>query len=145
MPTKVYSANEVSVIFSGIPIDSGRGDDEFVAITQPEDTFTEKAGVDGEVTRSENRGASKIRRITLTLMRTSRGNAALSVIHNLDLKTPGGAGIAPLMIRDRQGASLFVAAEAWIVKFPDDVYAKEAGTVQWVIAAASPEQVIGGN
>ncbi len=52
MSLKVYSANEISFIFSGIPIDSGRGDDEFVSISKQEDTFTYKGGVDGEGTRS---------------------------------------------------------------------------------------------
>jgi hypothetical protein len=140
---KVYSANEISCLVGGVPIDSGRGDDEFISIDKPDDSFTYKAGVDGEGTRSENRNTYHV--LTLTLMRTSRGNAVLTALHQADLNIAGGAGIAPVMVRDRQGASLFVAAEAWVIKFPTDVYAKEAGTVQWMLGVHAPLHVLGGN
>jgi hypothetical protein len=143
MPLKVYSANEISFNFSGISIDSGRGDDEFVSIVKLEDTYTYKAGVDGEGTRSESKNS--YHEVTLTLMQTSRGNAILSAIHNGDVAIPGGSGVAPIQIRDRQGTNLFVAAEAWVKKMPDLGYAKEAGTVQWVFGVHAPAHFIGGN
>ena len=145
MPTKVYSADQISITFGGVPIESGRGNDEFVSIVQPEDTFTVQTGVDGEVTRSENKGAAAIREVTITLRRTSRGNAVLSAMHKGDVAIAGGSGIAPLAIVDLQGASLFVSPEAWIKKWPDDKHAAEAPTVEWTFTATHPEQVIGGN
>lgn len=143
MPLKIYSANEITVNFAFLPIDSGRGDDEFAAISQVEDRFTYKAGVDGEGTRSENR--NNLHRVVLTLMRTSKGNAYLSAIHTGDIAIPGGSGVAPILIRDRQGTSLFSSAEAWIVKWPDNTYAKEANTVQWTLDVHDPINFIGGN
>ncbi len=140
---KVYSASEITFNFAGIPLDSGRGDDEFCAITKVEDTFTYKAGVDGEGTRSESKNS--YHKVTLTMMRTSSGNAILSAIHNGDMAVPGGLGIAPIMVRDRQGTSTFVAAEAWIEKIPDNTYAKEANTVQWVFGCHQPVNFVGGN
>lgn len=140
---KVYSAAEVTFNFAGIPIDSGRGDDEFCAITKVEDTYTYKAGVDGEGTRSENKNS--LYRVTLTLMRTSAGNAILSAIHNGDLAIPGGSGIAPILVRDRQGTSNFACGEAWIVKMPDNTYSKEANTIQWIFECHNPTAFIGGN
>lgn len=143
MALKVYSANEITFNFSGIPIDSGRGDDEFCEIAKVEDTFSYKSGVDGEGTRSESKNT--YHKVTLTLMRTSSGNALLSAIHNGDIAIPGGSGVAPILIRDRQGTSTFVAAEAWIEKIPDNVYAKEANTVKWVFGVHAPDNFLGGN
>lgn len=143
MPLKVFSANEISFSFSAVPIDSGRGDDEFCSIDKAEDSFTYKAGVDGEGTRSENKNSLHV--VLLTVMQTSRANAILSALHNGDLLIPGGSGVAPILIRDRQGASVFAAAEAWIVKMPTSAYAKEAGTRQWMFHCHSPVWVEGGN
>jgi hypothetical protein len=143
MSLKVYSAAEISFIFSGIPIDGGRGDDEFCEIAKQEDTYTYKAGIDGEGTRSETKNS--YHKVTLTLMQTSSANALLSALHNGDIAIPGGQGIAPILVKDRQGASLFTAAEAWIEKIPDLKYAKEAGTVKWIIGCHQPVNVLGGN
>lgn len=140
---KVYSANEITMMFAGVPIDSGRGDDEFCSITKVEDTYTYKAGVDGEGTRSENKNS--LYRIIITLMRTSASNAVFSTIHNADKAIPGGSGIVPMMIRDRGGRSLFTTAEAWVVKDPDNTYAREANTIAWTIEAHGPINFIGGN
>ena len=140
---KVYSAAEITVNVGGLSIDSGRGDDEFCEISKAEDTFTYKAGVDGEGTRSESKNS--LHKVKLTLMKTSAGNAILSAIHNGDIAVPGGAGIVPILIRDRQGTSLFTSAEAWITKIPDTKYAKEAGTVEWMFDVHNPTSFVGGN
>ncbi len=140
---KIYSASEVSLIFSLIPIDGGRGNDEFVAISKQGETFSYKAGIDGEGTRSESKDNYFI--VKVILMQTSAGNAILSSIHKGDISLPGGAGVAPILIRDKQGKSLFAAAQAWIMKWPDLKYAKEAGTVEWEFGVHDPEVFIGGN
>lgn len=140
---KIYSASEITVVFGGLPIDSGRGDDEFCAISKAEETFTYKAGVDGEGTRSESK--NNYHTVKLTVMRTSRANALLSAIYNGDVAVAGGAGVVPILVRDRQGASLFSSAEAWITKLPDNVYSKEANTIEWMIGVHNPINIIGGN
>lgn len=140
---KIYSAAEVSLIFSLIPIDGGRGDDEFVQIAKAEETYSYKAGVDGEGTRSFS--TNSYFTVKVTLMQTSSGNAILSAIHTGDISLPGGAGVAPILIRDKQGKSIFAAAEAWITKWPDLKYAKEAGTVEWTFGVHGAVQFIGGN
>jgi len=143
MSLKVYSANEVSVIFALLALDSGRGDDEFVSIVKSEDSFSYKAGVDGEGTRSEN--LNSYHEITLTMMASSDANAIMSAIHIGDLAIEGGLGIAPILIRDKQGTSVFASAEAWIVKIPDKAYGKEIGTVQWKLGCHKPANFVGGN
>lgn len=140
---KIYSASQVSFIFALVPIDGGRGDDEFVSITKEEDTFMYKAGVDGEGTRSESKNS--YHKVSLTLMQTSSGNAFLSAIHNGDILLPGGSGVAPILVRDKQGKSLFTSPEAWIIKDPDLKYGKEAGTVVWDFGVHQPASFVGGN
>jgi hypothetical protein len=140
---KVYAASEVSISFGLIPIDGGRGDDEFVSWSKQEESFTYKAGVDGEGTRSDNKNNYFI--VKLTLMASSAANAVLSAIHNGDVATPGGLGVVPILIRDRQGTSLFAAPEAWIIKHPDRAFGKEIGTVEWEIGVHSPTVFTGGN
>ncbi len=140
---KNYSAAEVVFSFAGLGFDSGRGDDKFVQIEQQEDAFTHKAGVDGEGTRSENKNRYTV--VTLTLMQTSDGNVLLSGIHNGDVKIPGGQGIAPILIADLQGTSVFSAAEAWILGPPKRGYGKEADTVDWMFGVDSPDRIDGGN
>lgn len=140
---RIYSANEVTFNFLGLSIESGRGDDEFVRIEKEEDAFTAKAGIDGEVTRSESK--NNIHRVTVTLMQSSKGNDLLSAIHNGDIKIPGGSGVGPAMVRDRQGTSICVDPEAFITKFPDQSFSKEAGTVEWVFIFPNPERFVGGN
>ncbi len=140
---KIYSASEVSLIFSLIPIDGGRGDDEFVQIAKQGETFTYKAGIDGEGTRSESKDNYFL--VKVTVMQTSSANAIFSSILAGDQALPGGAGVAPILIRDKQGKSVFAAAQAWITKWPDLKYAKEAGTVEWEIGVHDPTVFIGGN
>lgn len=140
---KNYNANEVSCIFAAISLDSGRGEDEFISIAKQEDTYTVKEGVDGEATRNKKNKTYTV--VTLTLMASSDGNAKLTAIHNGDIATEGGKGVAPLLIRDRQGTTVFESAEAWIVKWPDRTFAGEVGEVQWMIGTIKPNVFIGGN
>lgn len=143
MSTKIYDADQVSLVFMGIPISSGYADGVFVEIEQEEDDFSHKVGTDGETTRSKtnNRNAD----IKLHLMQTSDGNAALSAVNNLDVSAPGGAGVGPMLIRDRQGTSLYTAAHCWIRKPPDVAFAREAGDRVWTLHVSDLVRLDGGN
>ncbi len=140
---KIYDANQVTVTFAALLIDSGYADGDFVKIEQDSDDFTDVVGTDGEVTRSKTND----RRITVTLslMQTSSGNSALTAINQLDRSKPNGAGIAPLMIRDKSGTALYVASKAWISKPPDVSFGKEAGPREWKLRAVLDERVDGGS
>jgi hypothetical protein len=140
---KRYSGSEVSVSVSGIPINSGRGDGEFVRIEKPDPTFLVKAGVDGEATFYDSR--KNIHRVTLTVMQTSDANDILSALHNGDRLSPAGVGIVPLMVKDGLGRSVFVEAEARIEKLPDEAMAEEPGTLEWVFLCPNPQRHVGGN
>lgn len=142
MSFKVYDSSEVGVSFAGIPITGGYADGEFVRIERETEAFTDVVGTDGEVTRSgtnDNRA-----NVTIRLMQTAEANALLSALHNTDKATSGGAGVAPLLIEDRNGLTLHEAAKAWIVSSPDSSYDREATPREWVIRCADLIDFIAG-
>jgi len=143
MSTKIYDADQVSMVFMGIPISSGFADGVFLEIEQEEDDFAHKVGTDGETTRSKtnNRNAD----VKVHLMQSSDGNAQLSVINLADVSAPNGAGVGPMLVRDRQGTSLYTAAHCWIRKPPDVSFDREATDRVWTLHCADLVRVDGGN
>lgn len=140
---KIYDLENVSIIFGGIPLDSGFGEGGAVKIAQEEPGFVNKVGSDGSVTRSKT--GKKLTKVTITCLQTSSINSKLSVIHNIDLAAKNGAGVVPMLINDNGGLSLFAAQEAWIEGWPETPYNTDAGDHEWVIWCAKPERFVGGN
>ncbi len=142
---KILDSNEVSCILMGIPIESGRGDEggDFVEIDYLNDDFVETVSLDGEVTRSKtNDGRADV---TLKVMQTSESNKYLSSLRQGDLLAPNGAGVGAMMIRDRQGFSIYTAAQAWIVKAPKVTFGQKASVLEWKIRCAKLLAFSGGN
>jgi len=139
---KIYDANEVSLIFGGIIIDSGFADGEFCRIEQEADDFTDLAGTDGEVTRSKTNDRRVT--ITLTLMQTSEGNSKLSALNLLDRRMSGGAGVVPFLVKDRSGTALH-AGSCWVAKPPATVYGREATAREWKLRGILDERFDGGS
>lgn len=139
---KHYDPDQVTVSFAGIVL-QGFADGSFVTVSQETDNFTDVVGSDGEVSRSKTND----RRATITfkLMQTSSSNALLSAIANADLAAPAGAGVGQLMVRDRQGTSLYRADEAWISKPPDVDFDRGATSREWTLRCAKLERTDGGN
>src|SRR5215472_18970077 len=131
MALKVYDADQVSLIFMGALIQSGFDDGVFLDIDQEADDFTHKVGTDGETARSKTNNHNAD--VKVHLMQTSDGNAALSALNNLDKLAPNGAGVGPMLIRDRQGTSLYTAAHCWVRKPPDVQFAREASDRVWTL------------
>jgi hypothetical protein len=140
----VYNANQVAVIAGGKSLDSGRGDDEFVSIAKQEDDATYKGGVDGSGTVSVSNNT--YHEVTITMLHTAKGNAILSGLYKAALATGQRLAVVPLAVTDiGSSGDLFVCAEAWIKKFPDEARAKETGTVQWVFGCHNPQRFIAGH
>lgn len=140
--THVYDAASVVVVFAGIPI-QGLSEDSVVEIAYNEDAFTLQMGVDGDGTRSKTNNRSA--QVTMSLMQSSLTNDLLNAVHQIDLNTPNGLGIGPLLIKDLNGRSLHAAEKAWIMKSPDAAFGKEAGPREWVIETANLISTYGGN
>jgi len=140
---KIYDSKEVSIVLSGIPIDGGFAEGEFCRIEQTEEDFLMVIGTDGEVTRSKSNNAST--KNILILMQSATINAALSALNNLDKSAGNGAGVGPLLIKDRQGVSLYAASKAWISKPPNVSFDKTATSREWEITCADLKRLDGGN
>ena len=143
MALKVYDADQVSLIFMGALIQSGFDDGVFLEIDQEADDFTHKVGTDGETARSKTNNHNAD--VKVHLMQTSDGNAALSALNNLDKLAPNGAGVGPMLIRDRQGTSLYTAAHCWVRKPPDVQFAREASDRVWTLHCSDLVRLDGGN
>lgn len=140
---KVYDADQVVMVFMGIPISSGYADGEFLTIEQEAQDFETKVGTDGEVTRSKTNNRHAI--IKVKLMQSSDGNAALSAINNVDIAASGGLGIGPMLIKDLQGTTLYTAAKCWIAKPPDVSFDRTATAREWTLECAQLLRLDGGN
>lgn len=131
------------MVFMGVPISSGLADGEFLTVIQTENDFEEVVGTDGETTRSKTNNHNAD--IKVRLMQTSDGNAALSAINNLDKSQPNGAGIGAMLIRDRQGTTLFTASKCWIKKPPEASFDRKAKEREWLLHCSDLTRLDGGN
>ncbi len=142
MALYTYDPSQVAIIFAGIPV-SGFADGTFVNVEQNEDSFTLQVGTDGEGCRSKTNNKSG--RVTFTLGQWSSSNALLSALHNLDVNTPNGDGIGPLLVKDNSGTSLYAAEKAWIVRAPAASFGREAESREWIVETLDLIQNHGGN
>ena len=139
-----YSVNQVNASFAGKPINAGRGDGSFCKIAKVDKgRFKQKAGLDGTYTFYST--GANLHEVTIILAQSSQTNDMLSAIFNGDILTDNGAGIAPLLVNDHLGTSLFNATEARITDLPDEEFAEEPGTLEWVFACPNPERWVGSN
>lgn len=136
-----YSGNAITFNLATQIIESGRGEDTFVEISQQNDDTTYSQGMDGEGVWSDSVNNYAI--ITLTLMQTAAGNGILSGIYWAS-KVAGGLSV-PVYIEDRNGTSKFASASARILKLPDESYGRAAGTIQWMIGCHDPVRFVGGH
>lgn len=133
---KIYDPDQISFSFTGIPLESGRGDGEFIKIEKVAAVFVTKRGVDGQVTRTKVN--DPIYKVTARFMQTSSANIILSGLHLADQLAANGAGVGVLNCKDRQGTSVFLAPEAWIEKVADVMYDAEPTLREWVWTAICP-------
>lgn len=140
---KVYDLGEVTANFLGIAIESGFGEGNVITIEKQKDDFVIKEGADGSIVRSKT--YSKLYMVKFILLQTAAANALLSAIRQLDIIATNGAGIGPILIRDRQGLDVFAGTEAFIMGPPKTVtYGQTAADREWTLAVGDGEQFVGG-
>ncbi len=140
---KEYDADQVSLVYGGVLLDSGFADGEFIRIEKTREQFGTYEGTDGEVTRSKLQ--SKLHKIRIRLAQSSNGNSVLSAAALLDAKGVNGAGVVPLLILDRQGTTVFSASKAWISKLPEASFDRMAKEREWEITAIVDFRLDGSN
>lgn len=141
----LFNARSYSVIFAGIPLNDMRAE-SFLNIVPDEPAFVTIKGADGGVTRANTNNT--LFHVSYTVKRSSKDNAILSAILNLDLLTDGGAGVGALLCKDPNGSDVLTSGKAWITGLPDHGRAKDVGPdITWVFdAICLPGTVIlGGN
>lgn len=140
---KIYDADQISIVMIGIPVTGGFDDGEFLTIEADSEDFTVKVGTDGQVTRSKTN--NRVAKITIKLMQSSDANAAFSALNNLDRSNSNGAGVGPMLIRDRGGSTLYTASKCWIMQPPDVSFDREATAREWVFQCADFVRFDGSN
>jgi hypothetical protein len=131
-----YDPQDYSVTFNGIPIEGFDGDD-FIDIEFDSEGYQDDIGADGHVVRYKS--CDQRATITFTLMATSPTNKFLSVMYNADIKAPNGMGVGPILIRNTQGATVFMGAQAWIQKMPKSTLGPKLGSREWKLRVAKLE------
>lgn len=142
MTTRIYDSKKVAVSLAGLPL-GGYADGNFLEITFDSDQFVDVIGTDGEVSRSK---ANDLRATaTIRFMQTSPSNDLLSALLQSDLNSDGGAGIGAFMVTDVQGTTLLLGENAWVVKWPDQNFGREAQERAWTIKVDKLNAFVGGN
>ena len=137
---KTYDPKKVIVIFGARQL-KGMSEDSIVSIKPQGDGLQTYVGADGEVARSLDPDATF--EVTVSLSTASTSNEYLSNMYNYDRET--GNGVAPLMIKDLAGSTLFSAPEAWIANFTKSSKGTAIDTQEWVFHTGQVEDaVIGG-
>lgn len=135
-----YRSIDVTVSFNGIPL-SGFDEGEFILAERNEQAYTLKVGSGGEAARAAS--GNKSGTITVTLMATSKTNAALTAIAVLDEQTGDGVGMFSMV--DLSGQDVVKADEAWIQKRPAAGKSNEVGSRVWVFETGNLDILVAGN
>lgn len=137
---KTYDPKKIIIIF-GVRRLTGMSDDSIVSIKPNGEGLQTYVGADGDVARSLDPDATY--EVTVSLNTTSNSNDYLSNMYNYDRET--GNGIAPLLIKDLAGTTLFSAPEAWVSNMPEASRGLTVDTQEWVFHTGQVEDaIIGG-
>ena len=137
---KTYDPKKIIIIFGARQL-TGMSEESIVSIAPNGDGLQTYVGADGDVARSLDPDATY--EVTVSLNTTSNSNDYLSNMYNYDRET--GDGIAPLLIKDLAGTTLFSAPEAWVANMPEASRGLTVDTQEWVFRTGQVEDaIIGG-
>lgn len=138
MAVDIYTPTEVNIIIGGHRVSGWMS----VSVEYNEDMYTLLVGTDGLACRSKTTNSSA--RFTLELLQSSDSNDVLEGFHIADSLAPGGLPI-PIMIKDNNGRSLYVADTAWATRRPSASFGKDVGSRTWVFETDNLVGFTGGN
>lgn len=133
-PTKYHGLLAHTVMFGGFTVQGFAENDAFDA-ARNEESFKSVSGADGQTTRYDTNRRDG--RVTFHLMGSSTANAAFAALVLADELAPGGAGVVPLFIRNRNGSLVLEAEEAWIVKPADVSIGAAVKPRDWIVECAN--------
>jgi len=140
MGVRRYDPAQNSLIMGG-QIMEGFAEGTFINITRNADSFSLVIGADGSGTRTKSNDRSG--KIAITLQQTSPSNDVLQGFLTADELNNGGQFTA--LHKDNSGRTVNAAETAWVMKPPDQGFAKEAENREWVIETDNLEVFVGGN
>jgi hypothetical protein len=140
----VYSASAITVLAGGIEIDQDNiGTEDFVTEEPQVKAFTVRVGLGGGITYSENKGLWS--KVTVKVRQCASVNDKLAALFNLDTRTPGGSGIIPFYLKDRNGNYKFACLQARLESDPGWTAGAEEKDLDWVFLCPTPEKFAGGH
>ena len=128
MTLHTYDASQVTAVLAGIPL-TGTADGKFLEIDYNDDAFKLTVGTNGDACRAKTNNRSA--KIDYTCGQWDQVNLALSALYNVDINSPNGDGIGPLIVRDNSGLSLYFCARCWIKKPAAASFDREAKERVW--------------
>lgn len=136
-----YDPKRIMIIFGGKQI-TGMAEDDMVTINPLGEGMQIFVGADGEVARSID--PNECFEVTISLSTASKSNDYFSNMYNLDREN--GGGIAPLLIKDLSGSTMFFAKEAWVQNFPEATRGRTVATQSWTLNTGKVDSpIVGGN
>lgn len=132
--------DDFSVIFNGIPIE-GFAEDDWIDIEYDTEGSQDQIGADGRVVRytSHDQRAT----VTFSLTPGSPSNKILSTMYNAGRHTPNSIGVGPILIRDKEGLTVYAGTESWIQSLPKMTIGQKLSNREWKIRVARLEGMVG--
>lgn len=115
--------------------------EEGITVAMADDKNTLTIGAGGEGMHSLHAGKSGT--LTVRLLKTSRVNALLSQMYNLQTADPALHGQNTMTVRDSNRGDVVTAREVAFKKAPDLNYAKDGGMNEWVFDAIFIDEILG--
>ena len=137
----VYSPDRVLFIYAGIPL-GGYGEGTFISVEPEADDTSHKVSADGDVGIA--RSTNEVVQITATFLQTSASNDLLMALLQAD-RLKKTVSVAPALIQDLSGRTLFVSSRSWIRRKPNVVFSREVEEREWMFGAVPSTYFIGGN
>ncbi len=138
---KTWDPDQVDLIVGPFVI-SGYAEGSLVEWEEDGDRLVVVKGADGQVARSKV--LAKVSTFTVHLLNTSASNDVLSGLHQTDINAPGGAGIVPVALRDKNGATVIAATSGWVTGFPKLGLVDKASDTPWKITIVDYQAFIAG-
>lgn len=135
-----YSPKDVIVTIAGIHTVTGYVDGTFIRIFKDTKPVSTMRAMDGTVARVYS--SDTMWSFELTIMQSSVTNDLLSALWNVDQVTQ--LGKFPIMMKDSNGSSLFLAATAWIEDSPTMTFAQNLGERTWKFGCTEVVMNVGG-
>jgi len=127
-----YSPEEVDLIIAGYRVTGWNS----IAVSRTSKAFTMVRGIRGKNTRVRHKDSSAV--IFIDVIRTSPVNTVFSAVVRDDLIY--GTGRLDILLKDKNGQSLFMSNEAYIDGYPDDAFTAELNNRRWTITCQTTSE-----